>query len=214
MGRRGRFSGWGRSRSRRATWGAALALVGQLAASAAAADPGNPPASSAAAVPAAVLGADVALQALTLVGTPYRFGGDEPARGFDCSGLVRHVARTTLGLDLPRTAEAIARASQPLPRSELQGGDLVFFNTRGQRHSHVGVYLGDGRFVHAPARNGLVRVESLSDRYWNARFTGARRLPGVIAVSAEGPAPPATAPGRGANERTEPPPERHPADGA
>jgi cell wall-associated NlpC family hydrolase len=128
------------------------------------------------AVSAAAAGADLALQALTFVGVPYRFGGDDPARGFDCSGLVRHVARSVLGVELPRSAEAIARVGQRIDDAALQGGDLVFFNTRGRRYSHVGVYIGDGRFVHAPARNGLVRVEAIADRYWRSRFNGARRL--------------------------------------
>lgn len=121
-------------------------------------------------------GADLAMQALTHLGVPYRFGGQDPQRGFDCSGLVRHVAQAALGLDLPRTAEAMARIGQSVAREALQVGDLVFFNTRGRRYSHVGIYIGEGRFVHAPARRGLVRVEDVDGRYWQTRFNGARRL--------------------------------------
>lgn len=185
--------------------GAALLLSSVLAvlapaASATQATPAPPSASAGAeAAPAgmAAIGADLALQALSLVGVPYLFGGEDPARGFDCSGLVRHVARVVLGLDLPRSSEAIARVGQSVRRDALQGGDLVFFNTRGQRNSHVGVYIGDGRFVHAPARNGVVRVEALDDRYWRTRFTGARRVhAGAATATATGdrglPAPPAT----------------------
>lgn len=147
------------------------------------------------------IGSDLALQALALVGVPYRFGGEDPARGFDCSGLVRHVVRAVLGMDLPRSSEAIARVGRAIERDALQGGDLVFFNTRGHRNSHVGVYIGDGRFVHAPARNGLVRVEALADRYWRARFNGARRVhtgaaaPGTATRPLEPAASPALQPG-------------------
>ena len=170
------------------------------------------PAAGSAAVSAAA-GADLALQALAFVGTPYRFGGDDPARGFDCSGLVRHVVREVLGIELPRTAEAIARAARPVPRDALQVGDLVFFNTRGPRNSHVGVYIGDGQFVHAPARRGLVRVEALRERYWHARFNGGRRLSIDAAaipapVPSEPPGPATPAPAEPASTRTDP------ADGA
>jgi hypothetical protein len=117
----------------------------------------------------------VVLEALALLGVPYRWGGDDPSRGLDCSGLVRHVFRS-VGLDLPRQSEAIARFGAQVARHALETGDLVFFNTRGRRYSHVGIYIGDGRFVHAPARRGQVRVEEMDNRYWQARFNGARRL--------------------------------------
>jgi cell wall-associated NlpC family hydrolase len=146
----------------------ALCAVAVLA-RAAAAQPSD------AAAPAAV-GADLALQALAYLGVPYRYGGEDPLRGFDCSGLVRHVARSVLQVDLPRRSEAIALQGRAVRRNELQVGDLVFFNTRGRRNSHVGFYLGEGRFVHAPARNGQVRIESVEDAYWRQRYNGARRL--------------------------------------
>ena len=131
---------------------------------------------------AALPASAVALEALALIGVPYRYGGDDPARGLDCSGLVRYVFRGA-GLDLPRQSEAIARLGTNVARHALEVGDLVFFNTRGRRYSHVGVYIGDGRFVHAPARRGQVRVEEMDNRYWLARFNGARRLQPAMQAS-------------------------------
>lgn len=130
----------------------------------------------------ASVGADLAMQALSFIGVPYRFGGQDPQRGFDCSGLVRHVTQSVMGLTLPRTAEAMARVGENIGREALQVGDLVFFNTRGRRYSHVGIYIGDGRFVHAPARRGHVRVEEVDGAYWQKRFNGARRI--VVADAA------------------------------
>lgn len=124
----------------------------------------------------AFIGADIALRALAYLGVPYRYGGDDPSRGFDCSGLVRHVFRDALGVELPRRSDEIGRAGRAVDRERLQPGDLVFFNTLGRAFSHVGIYIGDGRFVHAPARRGQVRVDALDERYWSARFDGARRF--------------------------------------
>lgn len=140
-------------------------------------------------------GADLAMQALSFLGVPYRFGGQDPQRGFDCSGLVRHVTQSVMGLTLPRTAEAMARVGQSIGREALEVGDLVFFNTRGRRYSHVGIYIGEGRFVHAPARRGRVRVEEVDAAYWHTRFNGARRI--VVADATAGralEAEPAAAP--------------------
>ncbi len=123
-----------------------------------------------------VVGTEVALRALVHVGVPYRYGGDDPRLGFDCSGLVRHVFRDALGLELPRRSEQIGRAARAVEGERLQPGDLVFFDTQGRAYSHVGIYIGNGRFVHAPARRGRVRVDGLDDPYWAARFNGARRL--------------------------------------
>lgn len=114
-------------------------------------------------------------QALALVDVPYRYGGSTPS-GFDCSGLVRYVFKSTAGLDLPRRTEDMSRFGQPIDRTELRPGDLVFFDTFRRAFSHVAIYIGDGRFLHAPARGGRVRVEALDDSYWRARFNGARRL--------------------------------------
>jgi hypothetical protein len=119
---------------------------------------------------------DVVVEALSLLGTPYRFGGSSPDVGFDCSGLVRHVFASALNWNLPRRAEEISGVGQPVARSELQPGDLVFFDTLRRAFSHVAIYIGEGRFVHAPARNGRVRIEGLDDRYWATRFNGARRV--------------------------------------
>lgn len=114
--------------------------------------------------------------ALDLVGIRYRRGGDSPEAGFDCSGFVGHVFREGLGLYLPRSAGAISRAGEPIARDQLKPGDLVFFNTMRHAFSHVGIYLGDDRFVHAPRTGGRVRVEDMTQRYWAKRFNGARRI--------------------------------------
>lgn len=133
----------------------------------------------------AFAGAEIALRALAFLGVPYRYGGDDPGRGFDCSGLVRYVVRHTLGLDLPRRSDEIGHAGRAIERERLEPGDLVFFNTLGRAFSHVGIYVGDGRFVHAPARRGQVRVDALDERYWSARFDGARRFaPAAVPVAA------------------------------
>jgi cell wall-associated NlpC family hydrolase len=121
-------------------------------------------------------GSDIVVQALSLLGTPYRFGGSSPDVGFDCSGLVRHVFAAVLDRDLPRRAEEISAIGHPVSRADLQPGDLVFFDTLRRAFSHVAIYIGEGRFVHAPARNGRVRIEGLDDRYWATRFNGARRV--------------------------------------
>jgi cell wall-associated NlpC family hydrolase len=141
---------------------------------------------------------DVVVQALSLLGTPYRFGGSSPDVGFDCSGLVRHVFAAVLDWDLPRRAEEISGVGHPVSRADLQPGDLVFFDTLRRAFSHVAIYIGEGRFVHAPARNGRVRIEGLDDRYWATRFNGARR---VIEPLPAGPvlANPGTAPSAGSS---------------
>ena len=121
-------------------------------------------------------GAEVVMQALANVGKPYRWGGSDPAEGFDCSGLVAHVYDDALGMKLPRTSRAMSQRGSRVARSELAAGDLVFFNTSRRAFSHVGIYIGQGRFVHAPSSGSMVRVERLSNRYWSNRFNGARRL--------------------------------------
>jgi cell wall-associated NlpC family hydrolase len=119
---------------------------------------------------------DIPIYAVSLVGSPYRLGGASPDTGVDCSGFVGHVFRQTTGLQLPRDSRAISEATQPLAQDELQPGDLVFFNTLQRAFSHVGIYLGDDRFVHASSsRTGMVMVSSLKDRYWREHFDGARR---------------------------------------
>jgi cell wall-associated NlpC family hydrolase len=130
---------------------------------------------------------DVAIAALGLIGVDYRFGGDDPASGFDCSGLVRYVFSQTTGIALPRTSAEMGRVGARIARVDLLPGDLVFFNTRHFADSHVGIYLGDNRFVHAPSRGSEVRIASLDDAYWKRRFTGARRLVGVIPLAVAPP---------------------------
>lgn len=115
-------------------------------------------------------------KALNLLGIRYRWGGSKPETGFDCSGFVRHVFQEGLGLELPHSAREQSKTGNPVPMEELQPGDLVFFNTMRRAFSHVGIYLGDNRFVHAPHRGGRVRIEDMSGRYWTKRFNGARRL--------------------------------------
>lgn len=117
------------------------------------------------------------MQAMQTLGVKYRLGGRSPDTGFDCSGLVTHVFERAWGVLLPPGTEALSKVGTPVARlKELQPGDLVFYNTRNRPYSHVGIYLGDGRFVHAPRPGAKVRVESLQTSYWRERFDGARRL--------------------------------------
>jgi len=114
--------------------------------------------------------------ALALLGTPYRWGGTSPDRGFDCSGLVGYLYRTALGIDLPRISREQANAGQVVAdRAAMAAGDLVFFGRRG-RVDHVGIYIGEGKFVHAPSRGKDVTVSSLDGGYWAGRFLQARRV--------------------------------------
>jgi cell wall-associated NlpC family hydrolase len=119
---------------------------------------------------------ELVLRALSFVGVNYRRGGESPETGFDCSGLVRHVYREAVGMTLPRTSKDISRVGATIGTEQLEPGDLVFFNTLRRGFSHVGIYLGDHRFVHAPASGGEVRVENMRQTYWMRRFDGARRI--------------------------------------
>ncbi|NLJ52317.1 MAG: C40 family peptidase [Alcaligenaceae bacterium] len=118
---------------------------------------------------------ELAQAALNYLGVRYRYGGTSPSNGFDCSGLIHYIADKHLGMEIPRVAASQAKIGTAVKRSELQPGDLVFFNTRGARNSHVGVYLGNNEFVHAPRTGSVVRVEKISS-YWDQRWNGARRL--------------------------------------
>jgi len=120
---------------------------------------------------------DLVIRALSLLGVNYKRGGNSPQTGLDCSGLVHFVFHDTLGLILPRRSEEISRVGATVQRHELQPGDLVFYNTLRRTFSHVGIYLGDGRFIHAPASGGSVRIENMDLPYWLKRFDGARRIP-------------------------------------
>jgi len=119
---------------------------------------------------------EVILQALALIGTPYRYGGTDPATGLDCSGLVRHVFLKVTGNRLPADTQGLSRAGSAVDPQALRPGDLVFFNTLRRSYSHVGIYLGGQRFVHAPSSGGSVEIVSMTQRYWRERYDGARRL--------------------------------------
>ncbi len=121
---------------------------------------------------------DLVIYAMSLADTPYRYGGNSASSGFDCSGFVGHVYRQTLGVSLPRTARDISRVGTPVSRSDLRPGDLVFYNTLRASFSHVGIYIGDGKFVHSPKSGDRVRTEQMQMRYWQERFDGARRIGG------------------------------------
>ncbi|CAN5666042.1 C40 family peptidase [soil metagenome] len=118
-------------------------------------------------------------RALALLGTPYRWGGNSPDAGFDCSGLVGYVFRTTLGIELPRVSREMANGGIKVERTSLTAGDLVFFSRRGQRVDHVGIYLCNGQFVHAPRTGKDVMVSELDTGYWSGRFLQARRVAGI-----------------------------------
>ncbi|MFZ2853999.1 MAG: C40 family peptidase, partial [Rhodocyclaceae bacterium] len=119
-------------------------------------------------------GREVAFFALGLIDTGYRFGGKNPEAGLDCSGMVSYIYGQASNLKIKGSAADIARRGRPIERNSLRPGDLVFFNTRNTAFSHVGVYIGDQRFVHAPATNGRVRIDQLSNRYYAQRFEAAR----------------------------------------
>lgn len=121
---------------------------------------------------------DVLFRALGLVGTPYRWGGNTPDSGFDCSGLIGFVYRDAAGINLPRsTREMIAIRAPEVDQKALQSGDLLFFATEGgSRVSHAGIYVGEGRFVHAPATGGTVKLDYLAKPYWQKAYLGAKRV--------------------------------------
>lgn len=119
---------------------------------------------------------EVVLRALSFIGVRYKWGGASPDTGFDCSGLIRYVYSQVTGKSLPGNAKEISQVGESIERSELQPGDLVFFNTLRRPFSHVGIYLGESRFVHAPSRGGKVEIVDMSERYWKTRYNGARRL--------------------------------------
>jgi len=122
---------------------------------------------------------ELVVHAIGFLGVPYQRGGNTVETGFDCSGFVKAIFEQTVGLVLPRRAEQQAAATQNIEKKDLAPGDLVFFNTMRRAFSHVGIYIGDGKFIHSPKPGAEVRVESLAAAYWNRRFDGARRVDAV-----------------------------------
>ena len=119
---------------------------------------------------------DLVVTAMGFLGVPYRLGGTSAETGFDCSGFVRAIYSQTVGKVLPRVAAEQAQATKQIDREELKPGDLVFFNTMRRTFSHVGIYVGDGKFIHSPKPGAQVRVEDMTAGYWRTRFDGARRV--------------------------------------
>ena len=122
---------------------------------------------------------ELVIDAMGFLGVPYKRGGNTAETGFDCSGFVRAMYKQSIGLILPRRAEEQAAATQNIEKSDLKPGDLVFFNTLKRTFSHVGIYVGQGRFIHAPSSGSQVRVEDMGTSYWRTRFDGARRVVGT-----------------------------------
>jgi cell wall-associated NlpC family hydrolase len=124
---------------------------------------------------------EVLSQAMRLEGAKYKYGGNSPETGFDCSGFVNYVFNQAANVKLPRTTGGLSRIGQSVDQQELQPGDLVFFNTRRKAFSHVGIYIGDGDFIHAPSGGTSVRVENMKTGYWQQHYNGAKRLDEVAA---------------------------------
>lgn len=124
-------------------------------------------------------------RATDLVGVRYHRSGDRPQTGFDCSGFVGFVFREGLGLVLPRVSREISKAGAPVPKDELEPGDLVFFNTMRRAFSHVGIYLGDHLFIHAPRTGQSVRIDNLQEHYWARRYDGARRISANVELTSQ-----------------------------
>lgn len=157
-----------------------LLMVLSLAVLAGCASAPPPPAPTAAIAPPTSVPAaghdELLFHAFSLVGTPYRYGGSSPDTGFDCSGLINYVFRESAGLTLPRTTAGLNALPGTTAVDALQPGDLVLFATRGKRVDHAGIYIGDGRFLHAPSSGGRVRVDALDASYWQRAYASARRV--------------------------------------
>jgi len=164
-------------RTWRAVFCAALLFAG-MTGSACAADnpPGEPQGPLARLHGLTSRASELAMQAMSMIGIRYKYGGNAPESGLDCSGLVRYVFRQVSNTELPRTSEEISRVGEKVDTADLQPGDLVFYNTLRRGFSHVGIYLGDNKFIHAPRAGAEVRIESMDISYWKKRFNGARRI--------------------------------------
>lgn len=120
---------------------------------------------------------DLIMNAMSLIGVSYRFGGNSPTQGLDCSGFMQYIFRRSMGITLPRTSAEMARVGQQVDRANLKPGDMVFFRTAGGgRISHVGMYIGNDRFIHAPRTGKDIEITSLSSRYWSSKYATARRV--------------------------------------
>jgi cell wall-associated NlpC family hydrolase len=154
-----------------------LALAGCSSAPVQVRAPATVPAASAAEIPSRLTleqSNDVTLYAISLVGTPYRWGGNTPESGFDCSGLIGHVYKSRAGVATPRTVAALTGWGQPVPAASVRTGDLVVFTQNGVTN-HAGIYVGEGRFVHAPSKGGEVRLDALNSKYWGKQTASFRR---------------------------------------
>ncbi|GAA5785057.1 hypothetical protein GCM10007860_02340 [Chitiniphilus shinanonensis] len=119
------------------------------------------------------------LQAMGLIGVKYKYGGADPESGLDCSGFVRYVFQSAMNVALPHNALAMSRVGATIERDALKPGDLVFFNTLGRAFSHVGIYMGEDRFIHSPRAGRAVEIENINLPYWKTRWNGARRIDGT-----------------------------------
>ena len=129
---------------------------------------------------------ELVINAMGFLGVPYKLGGNSAETGFDCSGFVKAIYEQSIGLILPRRAEQQAAATENIEKKDLQPGDLVFFNTLKRAFSHVGIYVGDGKFIHSPKPGAEVRMESMGVAYWARRFDGARRVQGTLPAERPG----------------------------
>lgn len=119
---------------------------------------------------------DLIMNAMSLIGVSYRFGGNSPTQGLDCSGFMQYIFRQTMGITLPRSSAAMAEVGTHVERANLRPGDLVFFRTSGNRISHVGMYIGNDRFIHAPSTGKNIEITSMNSRYWGSKYATARRI--------------------------------------
>lgn len=127
---------------------------------------------------------DLIMSAMGLIGVSYRFGGTNPNQGFDCSGFMQFIFRQALQVNLPRTSREMATIGTAVAKSDLRPGDLVFFSTGGGGISHVGMYIGDNKFIHAPRTGKNIEIVSLSSKYWGSKYTTARRVPNANRAAA------------------------------